>query len=62
MRGVRIVTHARPVAVRAGEVEFEYTAEGPSGLTSTGERFALRADQVFKAIGQTLAAHQRPSR
>jgi dihydropyrimidine dehydrogenase (NAD+) subunit PreT len=30
-------------------------AEGPAGLTPTGEMFRLKADQVFKAIGQTLA-------
>jgi glutamate synthase (NADPH/NADH) small chain len=52
--GVRIVTHAMPVAVAGGEVEFEYTAEGPDGLKGTGERFRIKADQVFRAIGQTL--------
>ncbi|MGI1663141.1 NAD(P)-dependent oxidoreductase [Palleronia sp. KMU-117] len=57
-RGVRILHNARPVAVhgngRAAEVEFEYTREGPGGLEGTGETFRLPADQVFKAIGQTL--------
>jgi dihydropyrimidine dehydrogenase (NAD+) subunit PreT len=52
--GVRIVTHAAPVAVHAGEIELEYMTDGPAGLTGTGERFRLKADQVFKAIGQTL--------
>jgi len=56
--GVRIVTDAVPVAVngngRAREVEFAYTAEGASGLAATGETFALEADQVLMAIGQTL--------
>ena len=28
---------------------------GPRGLTPTGETFRLKADQVFKAIGQRLA-------
>jgi dihydropyrimidine dehydrogenase (NAD+) subunit PreT len=37
------------------EVEFGYMAEAPSGLMPTGETFRLKADQVFKAIGQTLA-------
>ena len=56
--GVRIITDARPVrmlgegAVR--EVEFAYTEDGPDGLRDTGETFRLRADQVFKAIGQKL--------
>jgi glutamate synthase (NADPH/NADH) small chain len=53
--GVRIVTHAMPVAVHAGEVEFAYTAETPEGLKPLAETFRLRADQTFKAIGQTLA-------
>ena len=52
--GVRIVTHAAPVAVRAGEIELAYMADGPDGLLPTGETFVLRADQVLKAIGQTL--------
>ena len=57
-RGVRIITNARPVRlVGAGavhEVEFAYTEDGPDGLRDTGETFRLRADQVFKAIGQRL--------
>ena len=38
----------------AREVEFEYTRTGANGLEGTGETFRLAADQVFKAIGQTL--------
>lgn len=57
--GVRIVTHAAPKAVLGNgdvtEVEFEYMVEGPGGLQGTGETFRLRADQVFKAIGQSLS-------
>jgi glutamate synthase (NADPH/NADH) small chain len=57
-QGVRIIHNARPVAVHgnghAAEVEFEYTREGQGGLEGTGETFRLAADQVFKAIGQTL--------
>jgi glutamate synthase (NADPH/NADH) small chain len=56
--GVKIVTHAQPVAVHGNgavrEVEFAYTAEGPDGLAVTGETFRIPADQVFKAIGQRL--------
>ena len=56
--GVKIVTHAMPVAVHGNghvrEVEFAYATETPEGLRPTGETFRLRADQVFKAIGQTL--------
>jgi glutamate synthase (NADPH/NADH) small chain len=56
--GVRIIHNARPVAVHgngaAVEVEFEYTREGASGLEGTGETFRIAADQVFKAIGQSL--------
>lgn len=57
-RGVRLLFNVMPVAVHGdgavAEVEFEHTAEGPEGLRGTGERFRLPADQVFKAIGQTL--------
>lgn len=57
-KGVRILHNVMPVAVHgngaAQEVEFEYTAEGPGGLTGTGERFRLPADQVLAAIGQVL--------
>lgn len=57
--GVKIVTHAAPKAVLSNgaltAVEFAYMADGPGGLVPTGETFTLKADQVFKAIGQTLA-------
>ena len=43
------------MAVHDGAVEFAYTEEGPKGLTVTAQTFTLKADQVFKAIGQTLA-------
>lgn len=57
-KGVRIITHAAPKAVHGNgavvEIEFAYTADGPDGLTETGETFRLKADQVMKAIGQRL--------
>ena len=57
--GVRIVTNAAPVAVLGNGavtgVEFAYTEDGPQGLKLGEERFLLKADQVFKAIGQSLA-------
>jgi glutamate synthase (NADPH/NADH) small chain len=53
--GVRLICNAAPVAVQGGEVEFAYTEDTADGLKLTGETFRLRADQVFKAIGQTLA-------
>lgn len=56
--GVRIIHNAAPVRVlgngKAEAVEFAYTQDGPGGLTLSSETFTLRADQVFKAIGQTL--------
>jgi dihydropyrimidine dehydrogenase (NAD+) subunit PreT len=56
--GVRIIHNAAPVRVigngHAEAVEFAYTKDGPSGLFQTAETFTLKADQVFKAIGQTL--------
>ncbi|MDZ4087347.1 MAG: NAD(P)-dependent oxidoreductase [Tabrizicola sp.] len=56
--GVRIIHNAAPVRVlgngSAEAVEFAYTSDGPTGLTLSSETFILKADQVFKAIGQTL--------
>ena len=60
-RGVRIITNAQPVAIHGNgtvrEVEFEYADDD---LTPTGQTFRLPADQVFKAIGQTLAGKEVP--
>jgi len=57
-RGVNIITNAEPIAVHGNgavrEVEFAYTVEGPNGLERTEDTFRLPADQVLKAIGQTL--------
>ena len=56
--GVRIICNATPVAVHGNgtvrEVEFAYSVETDTGLQPGPETFRLRADQVFKAIGQTL--------
>ncbi|WP_323041056.1 NAD(P)-dependent oxidoreductase [Gemmobacter sp.] len=53
--GVKIVTNAVPVKVtgsgKAEAVEFAYASDGRPGA----ETFTLRADQVFKAIGQKLS-------
>ena len=60
-KGVRIVTNAAPVAVHGNgsvrEIEFEFTDDD---LKPTGETFRLAADQVFKAIGQTLEGDSLP--
>ncbi|SLN14460.1 NAD-dependent dihydropyrimidine dehydrogenase subunit PreT [Pseudoruegeria aquimaris] len=57
-RGVRILENVQPKAIHgngsAVEIELEYTEETPEGLKGTGETFRIPADQVFKAIGQTL--------
>ena len=60
-KGVRIVTHAVPIAVHGNgavrEIEFEYVDEEMKG---TGQSLRLVADQVFKAIGQTLVGAGLP--
>jgi dihydropyrimidine dehydrogenase (NAD+) subunit PreT len=57
--GVRILHNVAPVRVTgsgaAQEVEFAYTEDGPQGLKLSSETFRLKADQVMKAIGQTLS-------
>jgi glutamate synthase (NADPH/NADH) small chain len=57
--GVRIVHEAAPVELRGNgkveEVRFAYTETTPEGLLRLREDgFGIEADQVFKAIGQTL--------
>ena len=56
--GVRIIHNAAPVQVlgngKVEAVEFAYTVDSPEGLKVLDETFRLKADQVFKAIGQTL--------
>jgi glutamate synthase (NADPH/NADH) small chain len=57
-KGVSVRHWAKPLRVTgngaARAVEFEYTRNGANGLEGTGETFSLAAEQVFKAIGQTL--------
>ena len=57
-KGVRIIYNAQPVKVTgngaAAGVEFAYTETVDDQLEATGETFTLQADQVFKAIGQTI--------
>lgn len=57
-KGVRIVTGAAPLRIIGNgavrEVEFAYTREEGGQPAFTDETFRLRADQVFKAIGQRL--------
>ncbi|MDX8352903.1 NAD(P)-dependent oxidoreductase [Cognatiyoonia sp. IB215182] len=56
-KGVNLMFNAQPVAIHGNgavrEIELEYTVED-NGLKGTGETVRLPADQVFKAIGQTL--------
>jgi dihydropyrimidine dehydrogenase (NAD+) subunit PreT len=57
-KGVRIITNAQPIGVvgngAVSEVEFAYTESDANGFRVTDETFTLKADQVFKAIGQNL--------
>ena len=56
--GVRIIHNAAPLRIlgngHAEAVEFAYTEDSLSGLKLSPETFTLKADQVFKAIGQSL--------
>lgn len=57
-KGVRLIYNAAPVRVTgngvAQAVEFAVTQTVDGKLENTGETFTISADQVFKAIGQTL--------
>ena len=59
--GVRIITNAAPRGIIGNgtvrEIEFEYTDDD---LNPTGQRFRVAADQVFRAIGQTLQGEGLP--
>ena len=61
-KGVRIVTHATPKAVIGNgsvrEIEFDYV---DANMAPTGQTLRLAADQVFKAIGQTLEGEGLPA-
>jgi dihydropyrimidine dehydrogenase (NAD+) subunit PreT len=61
INGVRIKHWARPLRLTGqdnavAEAVFEYTRLEGGTLVDTGERFALPADMVFKAIGQVFVA------
>lgn len=57
-KGVRILTNVQPVQILGSgavrEIELEYTDSSGGALRGTGETFRLTADQVLRAIGQTL--------
>lgn len=57
-KGVRFIFNAMPLEVlgngAATALRCEYTRTDGRNLTGTGETFDLPADQVLKAIGQTL--------
>ncbi|WP_406649534.1 NAD(P)-dependent oxidoreductase [Aliisedimentitalea scapharcae] len=57
-KGVKLMFNVQPVAVHgngaAAEIELEYTSSTGGSLTGTGETVRIAADQIFKAIGQTL--------
>lgn len=56
--GVKLMFNVKPNAVHgndaAAEVELEYTQIIDGKLSGTGETMRIAADQVFRAIGQTL--------
>ncbi|WP_167648621.1 NAD(P)-dependent oxidoreductase [Mameliella alba] len=58
-KGVRLMFNVMPVAMHGNgavrEIELEYTELVEGKLQGTGETTRLPADQVFRAIGQTLS-------
>lgn len=59
-KGVRIIYNAQPVEIigngAVASIKFAYTRSDHGKLENTGETFELKANQVFKAIGQKLGA------
>jgi glutamate synthase (NADPH/NADH) small chain len=60
-KGVKLMFNVMPKAIHgngaAAEIELEYTEVKDGRVSGTGETVRLMADQVFKAIGQTLEGH-----
>lgn len=58
--GVNLMFNAQPKAIHGNgavaEIELEYTSSETGKLSGTGETVRLPADQVFRAIGQTLTS------
>ena len=58
--GVNLLFNAQPKAIHgngaAAEIELEFTSTDGGALAGTGETIRLAADQVFRAIGQTLTS------
>lgn len=59
-KGVRILANTMPVAIDATGLTLEYTTSEGGTLKGTGETVHLKADQVFRAIGQTFAGFDGP--
>ncbi|ATG39313.1 NAD(P)-dependent oxidoreductase [Phaeobacter piscinae] len=57
-KGVRLLFNVQPVAVHGNgacaEIELEFTKSEGGQLSGTGETVRIAADQIYKAIGQTL--------
>ena len=57
-QGVKLMFNVKPVAVHGNgsvaQIELEYTQVTNGKLAGTGETIRIAADQVFRAIGQTL--------
>lgn len=57
-KGVTLLFNVMPKAIHgngaAAEIELEYTSVEDGRVAGTGETLRLAADQVYKAIGQTL--------
>jgi glutamate synthase (NADPH/NADH) small chain len=58
--GVSLMFNVQPKAIHGNgsvaEIELEYTSSENGKLSGTGETVRLPADQVFRAIGQTLTS------
>lgn len=54
LNGVLIKTWMKPTKIDSNEIEFEYTESTDGKFKGTGKFIKIKADQIFKAIGQTL--------
>lgn len=53
-KGVRLIYNAAPTRIQPDAIEFAHTETVDGKLKHRNETFSIAADQIFKAIGQTL--------
>ncbi len=59
--GVQLLNWVKPVKIEADSMQFEYTQVESGKLLGTGKMITLKAEAIYKAIGQTLVSSEKVS-